>query len=168
LAIKLKPFAALLAGLNAVGTVWIFALMIIINADVIGRTLFTMPVPGVPELVRLSIVGIVFLQIGSTLRAGRITRVEALTDWLARRSPRLGQALQGIYALLGAMLFMILFVACLPIFERAWTTNQYAGVEGYVTYPFWPIYLILLVGCACCAVQYLIFAWQGLSGAFRA
>ena len=50
---------------------WIFVLMVVINVDVIGRTLFTKPLPGVPELVRLSIVAIVFLQIGSTLRAGR-------------------------------------------------------------------------------------------------
>lgn len=162
-----KPFAGLLAGLNAVGTAWIFLLMLVINADVIGRTVFTTPVPGVPELVRLSIVGIVFLQIAETLRAGRITRVEALTDWLARRVPRAGLALQGLYATLGAVLFVVLFLACRLIFVRAWTTNEYAGVEGYVTYPFWPIYLILLIGCACCAVQYLIFAWRDLVAAFR-
>ncbi len=164
---RFEPFAGLLAGLNAVGTAWIFLLMLVINADVIGRTVFTAPVPGVPELVRLSIVGVVFLQIGATLRAGRITRVEALTGWLARRAPRLGQLLQGVYALCGAALFVILFFACRPIFVRAWTSGEYAGVEGYVIYPYWPVYLILLVGCACCAAQYLLFAWRDLAAALR-
>lgn len=160
-------FAGLLVGLNAVGTVWIFALMLIINADVIGRTAFSAPLPGVPELVRLSIVGIVFLQIGYTLRSGRITRVESASALLARRWPRFALLMRGCYSLLGAALFVILFVSCRPIFARAWTNGDYAGVEGYVTYPYWPIYLILLVGCACSALQYLAFAWSEFSRALR-
>jgi TRAP-type C4-dicarboxylate transport system permease small subunit len=159
-------FAALLVGLNAVGTVWIFVLMLVINADVFGRTAFSAPLPGVPELVRLSIVGIVFLQIGYTLRSGRITRVESFSDKLERRWPRFALAMRVCYSLLGAALFTILFVSCRPIFVRAWTNGDYAGVEGYVTYPFWPIYLILLIGCACSAAQYLVFAWGEFSRAF--
>jgi TRAP-type C4-dicarboxylate transport system permease small subunit len=159
-------FAGLLIGLNAIGTVWIFVLMLVINADVFGRTVFSAPLPGVPELVRLSIVGIVFLQIGYTLRSGRITRVESLSIALARRWPRFALIMQGCYSLCGAALFVILFVSCRPIFVRAWTNGDYAGVEGYVTYPFWPIYLILLIGCACSALQYLAFARDEFSGAF--
>jgi TRAP-type C4-dicarboxylate transport system permease small subunit len=161
-----KLFAGLLVGLNAIGTVWIFVLMIVINADVIGRTAFSAPLPGVPELVRLSIVGIVFLQIGYTLRSGRITRVESFAAALERRWPCFALLMQGCYSLLGAALFVILFVSCRPIFMRAWTNGDYAGVEGYVTYPFWPIYLILLIGCACSALQYLAFAWDEFSRAF--
>jgi TRAP-type C4-dicarboxylate transport system permease small subunit len=160
-----NPFAGLLVGLNAIGTVWIFVLMLVINADVFGRTVFSSPLPGVPELVRLSIVGIVFLQIGYTLRSGRITRVESLSIALARRWPRFALLMQGCYSLCGAALFVILFVSCRPIFVRAWINGDYAGVEGYVTYPFWPIYLILLIGCACSAVQYLVFAWNEFSPA---
>lgn len=162
-----RPFASLLHGLNAVGTVWIFALMLIINADVVGRTVFSTPVPGVPELVRLSIVGIVFLQIGHTLRSGRITRVDGVTVILRRHWPRFAFALDGFYCLFGVVLFVILFNTCRPIFVRAWTENEYAGVEGYVTYPFWPIYLILLIGCACSAAQYVVFTWDKFSRALR-
>ena len=45
--------------LNALGTVWIIALMLLINTAVVGRNLFKAPVRGVTELVALSIVGIV-------------------------------------------------------------------------------------------------------------
>jgi TRAP-type C4-dicarboxylate transport system permease small subunit len=159
-------FAALLVGLNAVGTVWIFVLMLVINVDVLGRTVFSAPLPGVPELVRLSIVGIVFLQIGYTLRSGRITRVESFSASLERRWRRFALLMRGCYSLLGAALFGILFVSCRPIFVRAWINGDYAGVEGYVTYPFWPIYLILLIGCACSALQYLVFARDEFSRAF--
>ena len=147
------------------GTIWIFVLMLVIIADVFGRTAFSAPLPGVPELVRLSIVGIVFLQIGHTLRSGRITRVDTMSEWLQRRRPRIASALQGLYSLGGAALFIVLFIACRPLFARAWASGEYAGVEGYVTYPFWPIYLILLIGCACSAVQFLMFAWSELGQA---
>lgn len=162
-----RPFAALLLALNSIGTIWIFVLMLVIIVDVFGRTLFSRPLPGVPELVSLSIVGIVFLQIAHTLRSGRITRVDSFSNWLERCFPRVGFALQGIYSLFGAILFIVLFIACRPIFVQSWISGDYAGVEGYVTYPFWPIHLILLIGCACSTVQYLLFAWEQLARAAR-
>ena len=162
-----RPFSALLLFLNSIGTIWIFVLMLVIIVDVVGRTAFTRPLPGVPELVSLSIVGIVFLQIAHTLRSGRITRVDSLANWLERRSPRAAHALQGVYSLLGAVLFTVLFLACRPIFVQSWLSGNYAGVEGYVTYPFWPIHLILLIGCACSTIQYLLFAWDEFGRAAR-
>jgi TRAP-type C4-dicarboxylate transport system permease small subunit len=162
-----RPFSALLLFLNSIGTIWIFVLMLVIIVDVVGRTALTRPLPGVPELVSLSIVGIVFLQIAHTLRSGRITRVDSFSNWLERRHPRAGFAMQGVYSLLGANLFIVLFIACRPIFVQSWISEDYAGVEGYVTYPFWPIHLILLIGCACSAVQYVLFAWEQLGCAIR-
>ena len=64
-------FARLVAGLNSVGTAWIFALMVLINVDVIARFVFNSPIQGVTELVELSIVGIVFLQISDAVFGGR-------------------------------------------------------------------------------------------------
>ena len=80
----------LTGAMNALGTLWILGLMVLINADVIGRDVFSHPVRGVTELVALSIVGIVFLQLADTLRAGRFTRADVLLDRLqrtARSSP---------------------------------------------------------------------------------
>ena len=37
-----------ISGLNAVGTLWIFAIMVAINADVFARFLFSAPISGVP------------------------------------------------------------------------------------------------------------------------
>ncbi len=155
-----RMFATVLLVLNSIGTIWIFVLMLVIMVDVFGRTALSRPLPGVAELVSLSIVGIVFLQIAHTLRSGRITRVDSLSDWLEDRWPRFAFVLEGVYSLMGATLFAVLFIACRPLFVNAWTNNEYAGVEGYVTYPFWPIRLVMLIGCACSVLQYLMFAWQ--------
>lgn len=142
--------------------------MVVINLDVLGRTLFSSPLPGVPELVKLSIVGIVFLQLGHTLRSGRITQVQGLAAALHARWPRVEHLVRALYSLCGAALFVVLFLSYRPLFVRAWTGNEFVGVEGYVTYPVWPVQLILLTGCACCALQYLLFAGRALRQAFGA
>jgi TRAP-type C4-dicarboxylate transport system permease small subunit len=140
------------------GTAWIFILMLVITVDVVGRTAFTSPLPGVPELVSISIVGIVFLSLPQALRAGRITRVESLSDYISRKLPRVGHALMAFYSVLGIALFVALFVASRPMFVRAWMNNDYVGVEGYITYPVWPVRLIILVGCVGCIIEYAILA----------
>ena len=48
---------------NVVATLWIILLMLLIVGDILGRELFGNPIAGVPEMVKFSIVGIVFLQI---------------------------------------------------------------------------------------------------------
>ena len=155
-------FDSLLSLLNSIGTLWIFALMVVICLDVIGRTAFNSPLPGVLELVRLSIVGIVFIQLGHTLRAGRITRADNLIHILQRRLPRFGYGIQVLFELAGTGVFVVLFQASLPLFLRSWASGEYAGIEGYITYPIWPVRLIILIGSACAGLQFLLFAWRDL------
>src|SRR3546814_17731466 len=85
-------FARFLGLMNACGTVWIFLLMILINSDIIGRELFESPVRGTTEILSISIVGIVFLQLGHTLMNGKITRSDMVIDNLLAFRPRIGHA----------------------------------------------------------------------------
>lgn len=153
-------FATLTGGLNAVGTVWIFVLMVLINADVFGRELFGAPVRGVTEIVSLSIVGIVFLQLAHTLWAGRLTRSDALIRHLLAIRPRLAHALQALYHLTGAALFAVIFQASVPYFVDAVEIGEYVGAEGDFTAPVWPVKLIILIGSAATATQYFLLAWS--------
>ena len=82
LALALRLLDGVTQGLNVIGSVLILLLMILVGVDVAGRNLAGAPVAGVPELVTLSIVAIVFLQIPQALRAGRLTRSDALMGWL--------------------------------------------------------------------------------------
>jgi TRAP-type mannitol/chloroaromatic compound transport system permease small subunit len=164
---RAASFQGLLSLLNSIGTLWTFGLMVVITLDVIGRTAFNAPLPGVLELVRLSIVGIVFIQLGHTLRAGRITRADNLILKLQARLPRLGFGIQALFELAGVVVFIVLFQASLPLFFRSWASGEYAGVEGYVTYPVWPVRLIILIGSACAGVQFMLFAWRDAIAAWR-
>jgi TRAP-type mannitol/chloroaromatic compound transport system permease small subunit len=146
--------------MNSIGTAWVFVLLIIINLDIGGRALFNHPIRGVPEIVALSIVACVFLQIAHTLKVGRLTRSEVLLNWIGKRKPGIQHLLQGIYHLVGAGLMVILFNASLPLFKKAWRLDVYVGAEGDFMAPVWPVKLIILIGCVAAAIQFLLTAWN--------
>lgn len=153
-------FSRLLGAMNALGTVWIFLLMVLINSDILGRELFSTPVRGTTELLALSIVGIVFLQLGHALMSGRMTRSDMLIENLLIARPRAGRALQGIFNLLGVAFLVIIFWGSLALFEDALEIGEYVGAAGDFTAPTWPIRLLILIGAAATGLQYLIMAWQ--------
>ena len=78
--------------------------MILMTADVFGRNLFNTPIRGVIEIVSLSIVSIVFIQLADTLRTGKFTRADAVLGALLLQRPTLGRFLQGVFHLAGAAL----------------------------------------------------------------
>jgi TRAP-type C4-dicarboxylate transport system permease small subunit len=80
-------FATLVGALNAAGVVWVFALMFLICADITARTLLDDPIAGVTEMVSLSLVACVFLQLGHAVLRGRLMRVEMFLEPLAQRRP---------------------------------------------------------------------------------
>ncbi len=64
-------FAKLILWMNGAGVIGIFALMFLICADITARTVFDDPIRGVTEIVSLSLVACVFLQLplrGATKR----------------------------------------------------------------------------------------------------
>ncbi|MDE0360913.1 MAG: TRAP transporter small permease [Rhodospirillaceae bacterium] len=163
---RFATFEAAVSALNSLGSLWIAVLMVVIIVDIVGRTAFSMPLRGVPELVKLSIVGIVFIQLGHTLRSGRMTRSDGLLRIFRTRLPRLSHAMTLLFNLVGAGLFVLILDASYPFFVKAWATGEYAGIQGYVSYPVWPVRLIILVGCAVAAIQYCLFAWRDVSVVF--
>jgi len=155
-------FGGLVEGLNVIGTLCIFAVMILINTDIFGRFVFSSPVPGVKELVELSIVGIVFLQLPHTLRVGRITRSDAAFNKLASWYPRIASALGALYNLTGAVLSSLIVYGSVPRFLSAWTENFYVGNQGIFVAPVWPVRLIIVIGCVCLAIQFALLMWRDL------
>jgi tripartite ATP-independent transporter DctM subunit len=146
------PFAKLVAALNAAGVVWVFALMFLISADITARTVFDRPIAGVTEMVSLSLVGCVFLQLAHAVLHGRLMRVEMFLMPLARRAPAAASAWHALFALLGVALLVALVLGSWPDLASAWTTAEFAGVEGIFTIPVWPIKLLIVVGSGIAAV----------------
>jgi tripartite ATP-independent transporter DctM subunit len=146
------PFAKLVGGLNAAGVVWVFALMFLISADIMARTVFDDPIAGVTEMVSLSLVACVFLQLAYAILHGRLMRVEMFLMPLAQRAPAAASAWHALFALLGIALLVALVLGTWPDLASAWTSAEFAGVEGIFTIPVWPIKLLIVVGSAIAAV----------------
>ena len=53
--------------MSCLGTVWYFALMFLISADVVARQVFNAPISGIPDMVAYSVVGAAALQMANTL-----------------------------------------------------------------------------------------------------
>ena len=161
-----RVFEGAILALNGLGTVWIFALMFLICADVAMRYLFNRPIDGVTDIAAFSITGIVFLQIAATVRSGRMTRGDALLEWLGSRAPTARHLIEASYLAVGALVFALLVRASWPLLTRSFQRSEYFGVEGVFTFPNWPVRAIVVIGAAAAAVVYLIQVVRQLRLAF--
>lgn len=157
-----RGYAALTGLLNSIGTLWIFGFMFLIVADIASNALLGQPIRGVSEIVSMSIVGCVFLQLANTLHVGRMTRADMIIGWMEQRIPRAADVYNLVFNLVGAAVFAILVQGTIRPFERAWSRNEFIGVEGDFTAPVWPVKLIILIGASATALQFLLMALQSL------
>ncbi len=149
---------------NVAGSLLILVLMVLVGVDVAGRNLFGAPVPGVPEMVTLSIVAIVFLQIPQALRAGRMTRSDAFPGFLARRAPVLGRLLETLFDLAAIAVIWVILRQTWPIFTRAWERGEFIGALGDFTAPVWPVKATILLGCVLLSLQFAARIWRRWAG----
>ena len=154
-----RAFSAFVAGLNGVGTLLILGLVVMINLDVFSRFLFNAPIDGVTELVELSIVAIVFLQLADSVRNGRLTRSDGLYNRLRKKRPRLAHWLGLFFDLSGAAFFVTIIVGGVPRLVDAWQRGYFAGNRGIFVVPVWPVRLVLVIGAATVVLVFLKLAW---------
>lgn len=142
------PFGLLLWLLNSLGTLMIAAMMALVVADVVGRSFLNAPIDGVAEICAKAIVAIVFLQLPAAVHAGRMTRADMFLSRLQARAPRAAEALEAAFALVGVLVFAVIFRATWPQFTDALETREFFGVQGVWTLPVWPVRGAILLGCA--------------------
>lgn len=142
-------------GANILGTALIVGLVLIICIDVVGRETFGVPLSGVPEMVTLSIVAIVFLQVPQALKAGRLTRSDGLINMLHRRAPRLANVLETLCDLLGTVVIATIIYAHWPILMRSIERGEFVGSVGNFTFPTWPVKLAILFGAILLLLHFL-------------
>jgi C4-dicarboxylate transporter, DctM subunit len=155
-------FSRLIVWMNGAGVVWIFALMFLICADIVGRTVFDHPIRGVTEIVSLSLIASVFLQVAYALHTDRLTRAEVLFSKIEAGSPALARDWTALLLFVAGVMFVLIAAGSWPGFIRAVRTSEFAGVEGIFTIPVSPIKLILIVGSIVTAAECLRRAVGGL------
>ena len=152
-------FGKLVTGANALGSIWIFIMMVMVVADVSGRCLFSAPIDGTTELVAMSVIAVLYVQIPYTLRSGRMTRSDAFHVALTVKRPRIGHALGVLFHLAGAALMSVILSAAWPHTVDAYESDFYVGTIGVFTFPEWPMFFVVTFGCLLTAIQFLALAW---------
>lgn len=152
--------SALTGFVSGAASIWIFCLMLLICADIIGRSLFNAPVQGVAEIVANSIVAIVFLQAAHALMCGRMTRTDILLGWLEEDRPFAAAAFKLVFNVAGIVVFALIAQGTWPKLVDAWVEGEFFGAQGVFTAPVWPIKACLFGGalltCLAFAAQVLV------------
>lgn len=138
---------AVIDSLNLVGSLLIGGLVLLVSADVAFRNFANQPLMGVPEIVALSIVGIVFLQLPYAMREHRLTRSDAIPDMLVRRNPSLHRWMEVTFNLLALVVVALILRFTWPLAEKAITDNLFIGATGTFTAPLWPVRIAVIVSC---------------------
>jgi TRAP-type mannitol/chloroaromatic compound transport system permease small subunit len=164
---SIRRFGTVVSVLNASGSAWTMVLMVLICVDVVARAALNHPLRGVSEVVGLSLVACVFLQLPHILASGRLTRVELFIDPFTARRPARGHALQALYYLVGAAVMVLILVASVSRFVDVWKSSDYVGSKAHFTAPVWPVQLMIIVGAVFAVIQFLLIFWQHLGMARR-
>lgn len=153
---------------NSLASIWIFILMIIVTANVFGTKLttllswmmgevrFNLSITGTPEIVKLSIVGIVFLQLAYTLRLGRHVRSTMILD---RLGPRTKEFMDFLACLLGLILCGLIMWSSWDHMIVAWEMGEFEG-EGALRVPVAPTRTIIIFGSALFGFQFFLLSVQ--------
>jgi len=144
----------IVAETNAIGTAWVAGITVLICSDILGRVLFNSPIIGVPEIVKVSVVAIVWLQMAHTLKINGHLR----SDVILGRLPRRGRSIVDLIAYaLGAFIFGLVVYSGWNTMIMAWELGEFEGEEP-VRVPTYPIRSIVLLGAGLTSLQFLLMA----------
>lgn len=135
---------------------WAFFLALLVTADVFLRGVFNAPITGVVEIIKNSIVIMVFLQMGYVVFSDSMLRADFFIQHLSLTWRRVIDAANSFA---GAFLFGLMAYACVEPMLGALERGEFEG-EGALRIITWPIYCILIFGAAWCSLNYLLRPFQ--------
>lgn len=156
----LALFHRLLSALNLVGAVWVVLIMLLITVDVVGRSFFDSPLFGVPEIVKISVVGLVWCMMPHTLKIGAHLRSTILLD---RMPAGMRRGVEVLSSLLGVAIFALIVYSGWDHMIEAWKVGEFEG-EDPVRVPTYPIRSLVVLGAALTAIQFAVMLVEHLRG----
>jgi TRAP-type C4-dicarboxylate transport system permease small subunit len=146
-----RLFEKIVIAVNIAATAWIFVMIMLVVLDVAGRVLLNHPLTGTPEIIKISVPAITFLQIGYVLMIEAHIRSGVI---LNRVSPRRQAILNIVAAAMGIWVFALNFHAGWDLMTVAWAIGEYEG-EGALRVPTAPIRTIIEFGSAVMVIQFI-------------
>jgi TRAP-type mannitol/chloroaromatic compound transport system permease small subunit len=142
--------------LNAIGSLWVLLLVLLICADSFGRSFFNHPLDGVTELVAVTMAVIVFCQLADTVRLGKLTRSETLLAGFKASNAAVPRLIVIGFDVLGMVVMGAIIVGTWPLLTESFVRGYYIGEQGVFTLPDWPIKAIIVLGSVACLLCFLV------------
>jgi TRAP-type mannitol/chloroaromatic compound transport system permease small subunit len=142
--------------LNAIGSLWVLLLVLLICADSLGRSFFNHPLDGVTEIVAVTMAVIVFCQLADTVRLGRLTRSETLLAGFQASNTVAARLIVISFDVLGMLVMVAIVVGTWPLLAESYVRGYYIGEQGVFTLPDWPIKAIIVLGSVACFLCFLV------------
>ncbi|NYT23463.1 TRAP transporter small permease [Alcaligenaceae bacterium] len=142
---KFTAYLGILSGFT------VFLIMVVVCADVVGRSFFNKPLLGATELSELLLASLIFFGLAAAQQARHHYIVELV---VVRLSPRPQSLLAGLTHLLSAGV-----VAMLAWYStgQAFTSYEMGEISfGTVEFPIWPARAVVAFGLILFSLQYLI------------
>lgn len=144
-------YKGIIVALNYVSVILIFLMSLLVFSDVMGRYLFNHPIAGTTEIVKCTIIVIVFLGITYTLNQKRHIRTTIILD----RLPSIYQhILELIASLLCLLIFSILIIFAWQAAMESLIVREFDGVQ--VKVPVYPSRFIIVLGSALLIIQSIL------------
>lgn len=135
---------------NVVGSLLLFLTAVLTLFDVIGRNVFSQPVPGATELTELALVGMTFLLYPRLAVRQQHIVIDLLDKWMGLAMRRIQQAFSG---LLGAIVFGAIGWRLWVLAERS---GVYGDVTAYLRLPLYPAFYFMSVMSLITAAAFLV------------
>lgn len=137
--------------IHLISAFWTLALAVVIFIDVVGRGMFSQPLPGTKEIIQNSVVSITFLQLPLAIYSGSMLRTSIFAD---AAPPFLRKLVRTVAMLLGFAMFAGLLYSTWPSFTESYRIGEYEG-EGALRVPTWPVRGLVFVTSIFSAYAYL-------------
>ena len=137
--------------LSTVSAFWALLLAGIYLYDIVGREAFASPFLGTHEIVGNSIVGILFLELPSSIKRGAMLRTTILYN---AASDRLRRLIDSASYLLGIALFAAIVFGSWDAMITSWETGEIEGAGAFEV-PIYPVRSLIVLFSGICALVYL-------------
>jgi len=94
--------------------------------------------------------------LADVVRVDRLTRSDGFLNLMQTRRPGLTSGLRRIINAISAIFMGLIAYIMFPEFLKMWETQDYFGVPGLFTVPWWPIKLVIASGCALACVIFVL------------
>ena len=146
--------------LSTISAFWILLLAAIFLYDIVGRELFNTPFLGTHEIVGNSIVGILFLELPSTIKRGAMLRT-TIVYYAVSRIPR--RVIDCVSYLLGVTLFLAIIFGGWDAMIVSWEVREIEGAGAFEV-PIYPVRTLIVAFSAICALIYLQLFYVTVTG----